>query len=135
MGLGFINKFYLTNIYGGDSEVFLSVWKPIKKEDGNYYWPPNTPIGGDLWVNNCIGLEEGKTVSVKIVRSKVETGIWLCCSNGDFLNEQWIYNYKHKEGDPIKNDNVIAAIDWLNKKGFDYSGLIDKNLAKTKIIN
>ena len=105
MGLGFINKFYLTNIYGGDSEVFLSVWKPIKKEDGNYYWPPNTPIGGDLWVNNCIGLEEGKTVFVKIVRSKVETGIWLCCSNGDFLNEQWIYNHKHKEGDPIKNDN------------------------------
>lgn len=34
----------------------------------------------------------------------------------------------------VTENNVIAAIDWLNEKGFDYCGLIDKNLAKKKII-
>lgn len=34
----------------------------------------------------------------------------------------------------VTENNVTCAIDWLNKKGFDYSGLIDKNLAKKKII-
>lgn len=34
----------------------------------------------------------------------------------------------------VTQNNVIAAIDWLNMKGFDYNGLTDKDLAKKKII-
>lgn len=104
MGVGFYNL-YLTNTGDNSGKIYLTAWKPVK-EEGRYYWPPNTPIGGDLWVNNCIDLKkEAGTVPVKIIRSDTETGVWLCCSNGYFLDEQWIYDHKHKKGDPIKNDN------------------------------
>jgi hypothetical protein len=42
-----------------------------------------------------------------------------------FCDEEYEYSR-------ITQNNVIAAINWLNKKGFDYSGLIDKNLAKKR---
>ena len=55
------------------------------------------------------------------------------------INGVWFDNditpfctFGDEEYGKVTQNNVIAAIDWLNKKGFDYNGLIDKNLAKKK---
>ena len=101
-------KLYATNTGDESKMIFLTAWIPVKKEDG-YHWPPDTPLGGDIWVKNSLGLkEEEGTVPVMIVKSEEETGTWLVCENGYFGNEQWLYNYKprYREDDPTRIDHA-----------------------------
>lgn len=64
----------------------------MKKENGKYGYPPNTPVGYEMWIPNCIDLksEEG-TVRVEIVEAEEETGLWLICVNDYFGDEQHLY--------------------------------------------
>lgn len=97
MGLGFTDReLYATNADPVCGKIFLSNWKPMVKDNG-YEWPPNTPIGRDMWVPNVLGLkpEEG-IVRVEIVPSDEETGLWYVCYDADFLAEKWLYNFKPK---------------------------------------
>ncbi len=101
MGIGHKNL-WLTNTGDESGRVYLSAFIPVKKEDG-YHWPPNTPLGGDYWVNNTIDLkEEEGPVYVEIVKSDVDTGIWIICADEYFGAEQWLYNFKprFKESSP-----------------------------------
>ena len=96
MGLGH-NKFWATNTGDESGRILLTAWIPEKREDGHYYWPPHTALGGDMWVDNCLDLkEEEGTVCVEIIRSDKDTGLWMLCEDGDFIGETWIYNFKPK---------------------------------------
>lgn len=97
MGLGFTDReLYATNTDPECGKIFLSKWKPVL-EDGKYHWPPNIPIGNDMWVPNVIGLKpEDGIVKVEIVPSDEETGLWYVCCDGDFLADKWLYNFKPK---------------------------------------
>ena len=93
MGLGH-SKLWATNVGDESGKIYLTAWIP-EKRDGKYFWPDNTPIGGDMWVNNCLGLtEEEGTVCVDVVRSDKETGIWIICYDADFMAEQHLENFK-----------------------------------------
>jgi len=88
-------QLFATNTGDPSDCILLTSWKPVKKEDGKYYWPPDTPLGGDIWVPNVLELlEEEGTVPVMVVTSNTETGIWLVCYDDYFGNEQHIYNYR-----------------------------------------
>ena len=97
MGLGFTDReLYATDVGREDGKIFLSKWKPVLK-DGEYHWPPNTPLGNDMWAPNVIGIKpEDGIVRVEIVPSDEETGLWYVCCDGDFLGEKWLYNFKPK---------------------------------------
>lgn len=115
-------QLYATNTGDESKKIILTAWIPVKKEDG-YHWPPNTPLGGDIWVNNSLDLkEEEGTVPVMVVQSEVETGIWLICENGYFIDEQWLYNYKprYKKEDPQRLDHAWAED---NIEGDDVFGI------------
>ena len=86
------DKLWVTNVGRKDGQIFLSAYKPVKREDGKYGYPPDTPMGYDMWIPNCLGLkpEEG-IVRVEIVEAEEETGIWLICVNDFFGNEQHLY--------------------------------------------
>lgn len=108
-------KLYLTNTNDETGNVLLSAWIPVKKEDGLYYMPDNTPIGLDIWVPNTLGVtyEEGP-VPVKVVQSDVETGIWLLCVNDFFGNEQHVFTIKpiHKKEEDRFHD-FKGWQDWI----------------------
>lgn len=105
MGLG-IKKFYATNTADESKNIFLSGWKPIKKENG-YCWPPNTALGADMWIPNVLDLkEEEGTVEVEIIKSETETGLWMACEDDYFIGEQWLYTFK-----PIFKEDG-KRIDW-----------------------
>ena len=90
-------KLYATNI--GDDSILLSKYIPVKKEDG-YHFPPNTALGDDIWIPNVLNLtEDDGTVPVKVVKSDVETGLWVICVNDYFGDEIHMYTCKptHKE--------------------------------------
>ena len=88
---------YATNVDREDGWIFLSAWKPILKEDGQYYRDCSQPIGGDMEIPNVLNLTfEDGIVPVKVVKSDVETGLWLVCFNDYFGNEQHLFNYKPK---------------------------------------
>lgn len=90
-------KLYVTNI--GDDSILLSKYIPVKKEDG-YHFSPNTAFGDDIWIPNVLNLREGEgTVPVKVVKSDIETGLWVICVNDYFGNEIHMYTCKptHKE--------------------------------------
>ena len=90
------NKLWVTNTGDPSGNILLSTFKPVKKEDGKYSYPPDTPpIGYDMWIPNCIGLkpEEG-TVRVEIVEAEKETEMWLICVNDYFGDEQHLYSGK-----------------------------------------
>ena len=106
MGLGH-RKLYATNTGDESGKIFLSAWKPIKKE-GGYCMPPNTPLGGDIWVPNSLDLkEEEGTVPVMVVKSEEDTGTWLICADEYFGGEEHLFNYKPK----FRDDNP-KRIDW-----------------------
>jgi hypothetical protein len=92
-------ELYVTNIGDEEGYILLSKYIPIKKEDG-YDSPPNTPFGDDMWIPNVLNLtEDDGTVPVKVVKSDVETGLWVICFNDYFGNEIHMYTCKpfHKE--------------------------------------
>ena len=99
MGLP-IRKLYATNVDAEEQDmIFLSAYKPVKKEDG-YHRPPETPIGFDMWIPNVLNLKkEDGIVPVEVTTSNEETGIYLICVNDYFGNELHIYTSKpvHKE--------------------------------------
>lgn len=89
-----IQKLYATNIGTDSGKIFLSAYKPEKK-DGHYYRPHDTPIGFDMFVNNCLDLtEEEGTVQVTLGKSDTETGLWLICYDDYFGNEEHLYDAK-----------------------------------------
>ena len=78
-------------------KILLSKWIPIKKDDGKYYMPPNTPLGYDMWIPNISDLtEEEGTIPIEIIQSDEETGVWLVCENDFFAAEQWLRDFKPK---------------------------------------
>ena len=85
------NRLWVTNTGDESGDILLSAYKPVKVERG-YIAPPDTPIGYDMWIPNCLGLkpEEG-VVRVEIVESEEETGLWLICVNDYFGDEQHLY--------------------------------------------
>lgn len=87
---------YATNVNREDGWICLSAWKPIFR-DGEYYYDNSQPIGGDMMIPNVLNLTfEDGIVPVKIVKSDVETGLWLVCFNDYFGNEKHLFNYKPK---------------------------------------
>lgn len=125
MGLP-IYEFNVTNTGTEDGDIFLSKWIPIKTEDGRYKWPPNTPLGYDMWVPNVLDLkEEEGTVPVEIVKSDKETGLWLICVNDYFGDEQHLYAHKkpiHKE-EKDRYGNYKGFNDWIFDSYEEYNNL------------
>ena len=104
MGLP-IRKLNATKI--GD-EIFLSKWIPMKKGNGKYYMPPNTPLGDDMWIPNVIDLtEEEGTIPIEIIKSDKETGLWLACYDDYFGCEQHLFDFKLKPIDGTKEFDFV----------------------------
>ena len=87
------NKLWVTNTGDPSGDILLSAFKPVKKENGKYGYPPDTPMGYEMWIPNCIDLkpEEG-TVRIEIVEAEEKTGLWLICVNDYFGDEQHLYS-------------------------------------------
>ena len=86
------DRLWVTNTGDETGEILLSAYKPVKKEDGKYYTPPDTPVGYDMWIPNCLGLkEEEGVVRVDIVEAEEETGLWLIRVNDYFGDEQHLF--------------------------------------------
>ncbi len=87
---------YATNINSETKDIFLTTYIPIKKEN-KYYRPENTPLGYDMWIPNVLDLKfDDGTIQVEVIESEKETGLWLICEDGDFLEEQWLQTDKPK---------------------------------------
>lgn len=125
MGLP-IRELHVTNTGEETGQIILTKWIPVKKDDGRYCWPPDTPLGFDMWIPNVLDLKEDEgTVSVKIVESKEETGLWLICVNDYFGNEQHLYaNVKpiHKE-EKDRYGNYKSFSDWIIDEDEEYNSL------------
>lgn len=91
MGLP-IRELWVTNTGDPSGDILLSAFKPVKKENGKYGYPPDTPMGYDIWVPNLVGLTEDMgTVKVELIKSEEETGIWLMCFDDYFGDEDHIF--------------------------------------------
>ena len=117
---------YVTNTNDKSKCIILSAYIPIKKEDGKYYMPDNTPLGYDMWIPNVLDLkEEEGTVRVEVIESKEETGLWLIQEDGYFLEEQWLQTDKPKyiEGRTDKFDfnekHYEENVDFFNNLHID----------------
>lgn len=125
MGIA-VRELHATNIGDKTGSIILTKWIPLKKDNGKYYCPPNTPLGLDMWIPNVLGLkEEEGTVSVKIVESKEETGLWLICFNDYFGDEQHLYANKkpiHKE-ENNRHGNYKDYSDWIIDEDEEYNSL------------
>lgn len=113
------------NDENGKGDIFLSKWIPVKTENG-YKWPPDTPLGYDMWIPNVLDLkiEEG-TVPVEIVESEEETGLWLICVNDYFGNEQHLYANKkpiHKE-EKDRYGDYKGFRDWIIDEDEEYNSI------------
>lgn len=97
MGLP-IKKLYVTNIGDESGDIlFTADFIPEKREDGKYYIPKGSPIGFDMFISNILNItEEDGSVPVKIVKSNIETGLWLACFDGFFASEKYLFNRKPK---------------------------------------
>ena len=77
---------YATNIDREDGWIFLSAWKPILKDNGQYYRDCSQPIGGDMEIPNVLNLTfEDGIVPVKVVKSDAETGLWTSYGNENLV--------------------------------------------------
>ena len=99
---------YVTNTNDKSKCIILTAYIPIKKEDGKYYMPDNTPLGYDMWIPNVLDLkEEEGTVEVEVIKSDTETGLWLCCYNDYFGGEEHLYTFK-----PKLREDTPDRFDW-----------------------
>ena len=116
---------YATSTDDESKQIFLSAYIPEKK-DNWYYRPKDIPLGYDMWIPNVLDLkfEEG-TIQVEVIESEKETGLWLICENGDFLEEQWLQTSKpkHVEGRTDKFDfnekHYEEDVDFFNNLHID----------------
>ena len=116
---------YATNTNDESKRIFLSAYIPEKK-DGGYYRSKDIPLGYDMWIPNVIDLKvEDGTIQVEVIKSEEETGLWLACEDGDFLEEQWLYTDKPKyvEGRTDKFDfneeHYENEVDFFNSLHID----------------
>ena len=116
---------YATNINHETNDIFLTAYIPIKKEN-RYYRPENTPLGYDMWIPNVIDLKfDDGTIQVEVIESEKETGLWLICEDGYFLEEQWLHTDKPKyvEGRTDKFDfneeHYEEDVDFFNSLHID----------------
>jgi len=79
-----------------------------------------------MWIPNVIDLKfEDGTVQVEIIKSEKETGLWLICEDGYFLEEQWLQTDKpkHVEGRTDKFDfkesHYESEVDFFNNLHID----------------
>ena len=125
MGLP-IRELNVTNTGDETGRIILTKWIPEKRDDGNYYWPPNTPLGYDMWIPNVLDLkEEEGTIPVEIIESKEETGLWIICVNDYFGNEQHLYANKkpiHKE-EKDRFGDYKGFRDWIIDSDEAYNSL------------
>jgi hypothetical protein len=121
-----IRKLNVTNTGDETGRIILTKWIPEKRDDGNYYWPPNTPLGYDMWIPNVLDLkEEEGTIPVEIIESKEETGLWIICVNDYFGNEQHLYANKkpiHKE-EKDRFGDYKGFRDWIIDSDEAYNSL------------
>lgn len=111
---------YATNTNDESKRILLSAYIPEKREKG-YYPPEEIPLGYDMWIPNCLDLkyDEG-TVQVEVVESEKETGLWLICEDGNFLEEQWLVtskpNYIEERTDKfdLDEDHYESDVDFFN---------------------
>lgn len=95
---------YATNVNREDGWICLSAWKPIFR-DGEYYYDISQPIGGNMMIPNVLNLTfDDGIIPVKIVKSNVETGLWLGCFNDYFGDEKHLFNYKPQNYGKFKID-------------------------------
>jgi hypothetical protein len=125
MGLP-IRELNVTNTGDESGQIILTKWLPEKRDDGKYYWPPDTPLGHDMWIPNVLDLkiEEG-TVPVEIVKSEDETGLWLICVNDYFGDEQHLYANKkpiHKE-EKDRFGDYKGFRDWIIDEDEEFNSL------------
>ena len=116
---------YATNTNDETKNIFLSAYIP-EKRDGEYYRPKDIPLGYDMWIPNVLDLKfEDGTIQVEVIESEKETGLWLICENGDFLEEQWLQTSKpkHQEGRTDKFDfneeHYENEVDFFNNLHID----------------
>ena len=125
MGLP-IRELNVTNTGDETGRIILTKWIPEKRDDGNYYWPPNTPLGYDMWIPNVLDLkEEEGTIPVEIIESKEETGLWIICVNDYFGNEQHLYANKksiHKD-EKDRFGDYKGFRDWIIDSDEAYNSL------------
>lgn len=95
---------YATNVNREDGWICLSAWKPIFR-DGEYYYDISQPIGGNMMIPNVLNLTfDDGIIPVKIVKSDIETGLWLGCFNDYFVDEKYLFNYKPQNYGKFKID-------------------------------
>lgn len=125
MGLP-IRGLNVTNTGDETGRIILTKWIPEKRDDGNYYWPPNTPLGYDMWIPNVLDLkEEEGTIPVEIIESKEETGLWLICFNDYFGDEQHLYANKkpiHKE-EKDRFGDYKGFSDWIIDEDEEFNSI------------
>lgn len=131
---------YATNIDGDSKKTFSYQHIFQKKKNGEYYQPKDIPLGYDMWIPNVLGLKiEDGTIQVEVIESEKETGLWLICEDGDFLEEQWLKTYKpkHIEGRTDKFDykedvNVFNTLHVYTKINMKSGDCIDVTLKRIK---
>jgi len=103
MGIA-VEKLYLTNL-GEENQQYLSDYKPIKGEDGEWRRPGGSHMLIEMAVPVIFGelTKDDEPYTVRVVASDKETGLYLICEDGYFGNEQYICNYKAEKKDDDDN--------------------------------
>lgn len=124
MGLPF-SYLYLSKAKNYKHLFLTGDYKPVLTDKGVLMYPESfrneegfmeVPIGHDMYIPNIMGwVDSHEPVTVEVIRSKEDTGIWASCANGYFSGEVWIYTAKPeyiKEGK--RGSKVRSSEDKLN---------------------
>lgn len=92
MGIG-AGKLYVTRLENESKKLYLTYFKPILKEDGEYYRPENTPLGLEFEISDYFPeLKKGdEPIEVKLELCEEDTRLYVAAENGYFSNEIWMY--------------------------------------------